>query len=74
MQSIFRQFYYCIEITLLCLRYLSLNFNMALQYSEPDSFPGNEDMRVPIKLANSFIINFGFVGIIQHFSQFFYFF
>ena len=56
-----------LRLSLLYLRDLSLSFNMALSYSRQNWFPGNEDVRVPVKLANSLIFNFGFVGMTQHF-------
>ena len=35
-------------------------------YSGPNWFSGNEDVRVPIKLANSLIVNLDFVEMMQH--------
>ena len=67
-------FIIALKLPLLYLRDLSLNFNMALWYSGPNWFPGNEDVRVKIKLANSLIANFGFIEMMQHFSYLFCFF
>ena len=64
MQSVFKQFYYCIEITFTIFERLVFTF----WHRGPNWFPGNEDMIVPIKLAISLIDNFGFVGMMQHFS------
>ena len=50
MQSIFRQFYYCIEITFIIFeRDLYLNFNLVLKYSGQNWFAGNKDVKVPKK-------------------------
>ena len=62
------------KLPLLYLRNLSWDSNMALQYSGSDWFTRNKDVRVPIKLASSLIVNFGFIGMMQHFSQIFCFF
>ena len=53
---------------LLYLRDLSLNFYRTLQYSRANRFPGNGDVRRSIKLVNSLIVNFGFIGMMQYFS------
>ena len=56
------------KLPLLYLRDLSLSFNMTLWYSRQNWFSGNEDVRVPIELANALIFNISFTGMIQHFS------
>ena len=57
-----------LKLPLSYLRDLSLNLKMALYYIEPNWFPENEDARVPIKLVNFLIVNYGFVRMRQHFS------
>ena len=57
-----------LKLPLSYLRDLPLNLKMALYYIESNWFPENEDARVPIKLVNSLIVNYGFVRMRQHFS------
>ena len=45
------------KLPLLYLRELFLNFNMGLLYSGSNCFPGNKDVRLPIKLANSKLLS-----------------
>ena len=70
--KIFRKFYYCIEVTFITFERLIFKFQRGFVAQRAKLVSWKLWCESTIKLANSITVSFGFVGLMQHFSFFFF--